>query len=121
MIVAYKWDCLHEIAKYRSGVSLIVYLDEKCFDTHDANRMIWFENTVKCILSVPPPKGKRVCYIPCRKHCGFHPKSSTVLWETVLRIICYGDMNGSLLVNWFENILLRNLSRDKKKCFRIDG
>ena len=79
--------------------------------------MVWFDNTVKCALLVPPPTSKRVVICLPQSTKGFAPNPPLPRGEQLSQsyAVCHGNMNGDVFEDWFENTLLRNLSRDKKK------
>lgn len=36
----------------------IIYLDETCYGTHDVVKYGWIDNSKKCTLNAPCPRGK---------------------------------------------------------------
>ena len=57
-IVAWRWEHLRKIEKFRAENYVVVYLNETQFDSRDTARVIWSDNTVKCSLPAPPSKKK---------------------------------------------------------------
>ena len=58
MIDAWRWEYLQQIGKHQSESYLIVYLDEKWFDSNNTAQMVLSDDTEKCIISTLLSKGK---------------------------------------------------------------
>ena len=62
-IVAWRWKYLRQVEKFRSDGSLIVYLDETWFDSHDTARVVWSDNTENVPLQYHIQKVKGWIYV----------------------------------------------------------
>ena len=91
-------------------------LDGKLFDSHDAARMIWSDNTAKCSLSAPPSKGKRVVVCHAGSSEGFLPNALPLCGKQLSESYADydDDRNAKVLERWFVKTLIPNLLKEKR-------
>ena len=83
-------------------------------------RMIWWDNTAKCSLSVPPSKGKKVVICHAGSSEGFVPNAVLLCGKQLSESYAdYHDMNAEIFKRWFANTLITNLPKDRKVVFMM--
>ena len=73
--------------------------------------MLWSDGTKSCSIYIPPSRGKRL--VICHAGSG----------ESVVEksFPSHDDMNRSVLEDWFENLLIPSLPKERKVAIVLDN
>ena len=74
-IMAWHWEFLRKIRKLRAEGYTPVYLDETCFDGHEAVSRLLSDGSKSCFLRGPVSRGKRIVVAHAGTSNGFIPGS----------------------------------------------
>ena len=104
-------EFIRTIRQYRNAGRNIVYLDETWFDTHEVSRKGWIDYSGKCVLNIPPARGKRVIILHAGNENGWINNCLLLSAKNIINSSAdyHQDMDAALFENWFGNTLLPNL------------
>lgn len=122
-IVSWRYKYLHRLHQLRSQGYDVVYLDETWFDTHDTVKKGWDDGTCGCAINVPVSRGKRIMVLHAGGAEGWAPNCLYLSAKNIsdAKADSHDEMNATVFENWFKNLLLQNLSKDRKYVIVLDN
>ena len=122
-IVAWRYEYLRKIEKFRAESYLIICLDKTWFDSNETVRKFWADSTKNCSVSAPVSRGKKVVICHAGSEKGFVPNSSLLCGEDFAKFYAdyHEDINGAVFETWFKNTVLPNLPKGRKVAILFDN
>lgn len=111
LITEWRYNYLKAIEEYRRQNMPIVYLDETWYDTHDTISKGWVDNSRRCVLNVPPNRGKRIILLHAGTQDGFINNALLLSAKNIkhAKLDYHEDMTAELFEKWFADTLLPNI------------
>lgn len=103
---------LTNLERYKEEERQIVYMDETWLNKNITPNVIWHDNSLDTVDSVPPGKGQRWIVLSAGTKDGWLPNSFK-MWKGNTKSEDYHtEMNSDVLNDWLVNFCLPNMNRD---------
>ena len=100
-IVAWRYKCFPEIAKYRAQNYLNLDYLEIWYNSHDTLKKTWTDSSKESDLSAPVSKGKRAAICKAGSAVGFADNALLLCGKDISQ--CYVDYHQNMNGEVFEN------------------
>lgn len=122
-IVAWRYQYLTRLRTLRDAGCKVIFLDETWFDTHDVVKKGWDDLSCSCSLKAPASRGKRIMVLHAGGSDGWVPNSLFLSAKNIgdAKADYHDEMNAAVFENWFSNVLMKNIPRDRKCVIVLDN
>ena len=122
-LVSWQYKYLIEIARYRSKGYLIVCLDETWFGSQDIVNKLLSDRWRQCPLSGQPSRDKRVVICHAGSNEGFVNGALLLYGKKLSESFAnyHDDINRKVFKDWFGNVFLPKLAKERNVVFVMDN